>query len=44
VSEVADEGVGGLKWVAFALCDESFVEGGYRDEEDASVDDVEGGE
>jgi hypothetical protein len=35
-----DEGAGGLVWVAFALCGESFVEDGHRkEEEDASVDD-----
>ena len=29
-------------WVAFTLCDESFVEGSYREEEEASVDNVGG--
>ena len=32
---VADEGAGGLVWVAFALCGESFMEDGHREEEDA---------
>ena len=36
---VVDERAGRLVWVAFTLCDESFVEGGYREEEGASVDD-----
>jgi hypothetical protein len=35
---VADEGAGGLAWMAFTLCEESFTEGGYHEEEDASVD------
>jgi hypothetical protein len=40
---VAAEGGGGLLWVAITLCDVSFVEGGCREEEDARVDDKEGG-
>lgn len=26
-------------WITLTLCDESFMEGGYREEEDANVDD-----
>jgi len=41
---VAAERGGGLVWVSFTLCDESFVEeDGYREEEEARVDD-NGGE
>jgi len=41
---VASEGAGGLVWVAFTLCGELFMEDGYHEEEDASVDDKGGGE
>ena len=42
---VAAEGGGGLLWVAFALCDEPPVEeDGYREEEEARVDDNGKGE
>ena len=41
---VAAEGSGGLLWVAFTLCDESFVEDGNREEEETRVDDKGGGE
>ena len=40
---VVDEGTEGLVWVASTFCNESFVEGGYREEEGANVDDNEGG-
>ena len=40
---VADEGARGLVLVAFAICDELFVEGRHHEEEDANVDDVGGG-
>ena len=41
---VADKGVRGVVWVAFTLCGESFVEGGYRKEEDPGVNNVGEGE
>jgi len=41
---VAAEGSRGPLWVGTTLCDESFVESEYREEEAARVDDNGGGE